>query len=78
MMQEVEKRFQGDVPLLDPVEDMGIKDKALKDIVKVTRKLGQQLPGMGTICDLMYYGKDFHRGKNTLFLDFLFCCRKNV
>ncbi|XP_048762429.2 exosome RNA helicase MTR4-like [Ostrea edulis] len=33
-IQEVEKRFPDGVPLLDPIEDMGIKEKALKDVVK--------------------------------------------
>lgn len=35
LIQEVEKRFPDGIPLLDPIEDMGIKEKGLKDIVKV-------------------------------------------
>lgn len=35
-IQEVEKRFPDGIPLLDPIEDMGIKEKGLKDIVKKT------------------------------------------
>ena len=34
-VQEVQKRFPDGVPLLDPIEDMGIKDKGLKETVKV-------------------------------------------
>ncbi|XP_067934884.1 exosome RNA helicase MTR4-like [Watersipora subatra] len=33
-IQEVEKRFQDGLPLLDPVLDMGIKDPMLKEIVQ--------------------------------------------
>ncbi|KAH3850420.1 hypothetical protein DPMN_092831 [Dreissena polymorpha] len=33
-IQEVEKRFPDGLPLLDPVEDMGIKEKSMKDVVK--------------------------------------------
>ncbi|KAL4230220.1 Exosome RNA helicase MTR4 [Mactra antiquata] len=33
-IQEVEKRFPDGLPLLDPVEDMGIKDKSMKDVVR--------------------------------------------
>uniref|UniRef100_A0A1Z5KUJ9 Superkiller viralicidic activity 2-like 2 n=1 Tax=Ornithodoros moubata TaxID=6938 RepID=A0A1Z5KUJ9_ORNMO len=33
-IQEVEKRFPKGIPLIDPVEDMGIKDSSLKDVVK--------------------------------------------
>ena len=33
--QEVEKRFPDGLPLLDPVEDMGIKEKGMKEVVKV-------------------------------------------
>lgn len=33
-LQEVERRFPDGIPLLDPVEDMGIKEKGLKEIVK--------------------------------------------
>ncbi|XP_050401824.2 exosome RNA helicase MTR4 [Patella vulgata] len=31
---EVKKRFPDGIPLLDPIEDMGIKDKALTEIIK--------------------------------------------
>ena len=34
-VQEVQKRFPDGVPLLDPIEDMGIKDKGLKETIKV-------------------------------------------
>ena len=34
--QEVEKRFPDGIPLLDPIEDMGIKEKGLKEVVRVT------------------------------------------
>lgn len=33
-IQEVEKRFPDGVPQLDPVQDMGIKDPALQEIVR--------------------------------------------
>lgn len=36
VQQEVQKRFPNGLPLLDPVEDMGIKEKSMKDVVKVT------------------------------------------
>lgn len=32
--QEVQKRFPDGIPLLDPVDDMGIKDSALKKIIQ--------------------------------------------
>lgn len=32
--QEVQKRFPDGIPLLDPVDDMGIKDPALKKIIQ--------------------------------------------
>lgn len=31
----MEKRFPDGVPLIDPIEDMGIKEKGLKECVKV-------------------------------------------
>lgn len=34
-IKEVKKRTKGSLPLLDPIEDMGIKDKALVEIVNV-------------------------------------------
>ncbi|KPM10503.1 superkiller viralicidic activity 2 helicase-like protein [Sarcoptes scabiei] len=33
-IQEIKKRFNGSIPLLDPLEDMKIKDKAFLNIVK--------------------------------------------
>lgn len=33
-IQEVHKRFPDGLPLLDPVEDMGIKEKGMKEVVK--------------------------------------------
>ncbi len=34
-LKETKKRTKGNFPLLDPVEDMGIKDKSLVEIVQV-------------------------------------------
>ena len=34
-LQEVQNRFPDGIPLLDPIDDMGIKDKGLKEVVKV-------------------------------------------
>ena len=34
-LQEVEKRFPDGIPQLDPIEDMGIKDRALKEVIRV-------------------------------------------
>lgn len=36
--QEVEKRFSEGLPPLDPIEDMGIKEKGLKECIKVGHK----------------------------------------
>ena len=33
-INEVKKRFPDGIPLLDPIEDMGIKDKGLKEVIK--------------------------------------------
>lgn len=33
-LQEVQKRFPDGVPLLDPIDDMGIKDPALKKVIQ--------------------------------------------
>ncbi|XP_059401362.1 exosome RNA helicase MTR4-like isoform X2 [Carassius carassius] len=33
-IQEVQKRFPDGVPLLDPIDDMGIKDPALKKVIQ--------------------------------------------
>ncbi|XP_068105355.1 exosome RNA helicase MTR4 [Hyperolius riggenbachi] len=35
-IQEVEKRFPDGVPLLDPIDDMGIKDPGLKKVIQKT------------------------------------------
>ncbi|CAG5133954.1 unnamed protein product [Candidula unifasciata] len=42
-LQEVEKRFPDGLPLLDPVEDMGIKDKTLGDTIKKIEAFEQRL-----------------------------------
>lgn len=34
LLQEVQKRFPDGIPLLDPLDDMGIKDPALKKIIQ--------------------------------------------
>lgn len=34
-IKEIKKRTKGGFPLLDPIEDMGIKDKTLIDIIRV-------------------------------------------
>ena len=33
--QEVKRRFPDGLPLLDPIEDMGIKDDGLKTVIRV-------------------------------------------
>ena len=33
--QEVKRRFPDGLPLLDPIEDMGIKDDGLKSVIRV-------------------------------------------
>ena len=35
MLQEVKHRFPDGLPLLDPIEDMGIKDDGLKTVIRV-------------------------------------------
>ncbi|XP_005095875.3 exosome RNA helicase MTR4 [Aplysia californica] len=42
-LQEVEKRFTDGLPLLDPIEDMGIKDKGLLESIKKTQAFEQRL-----------------------------------
>ena len=32
--QEVQKRFPDGIPLLDPIDDMGIKDQGLKKVIQ--------------------------------------------
>ena len=34
MFQEVQKRFPDGVPLLDPIDDMGIQDQGLKKVIQ--------------------------------------------
>ncbi|GFN96742.1 superkiller viralicidic activity 2-like 2 [Plakobranchus ocellatus] len=38
-LQEVQKRFSDGLPLLDPIEDMGIKEKTLTDTIKVAKDI---------------------------------------
>jgi len=42
-LQEVEKRFPDGLPLLDPIEDMGIKDKGLLEAIRKTQAFEQRL-----------------------------------
>ncbi|KAK0052105.1 superkiller viralicidic activity 2-like 2 isoform X1 [Biomphalaria pfeifferi] len=42
-LQEVEKRFPDGLPLLDPIEDMGIKEKSLLDTIKKIEAFEQRL-----------------------------------
>lgn len=42
-LREIRKRTKGQFPLLDPVEDMGIKDKALTDLVRKCESVEQQI-----------------------------------
>ncbi|BFZ16903.1 hypothetical protein BsWGS_19942 [Bradybaena similaris] len=42
-LQEVEKRFPDGLPLLDPIEDMGIKDRTLGDTIKKIEAFEQRL-----------------------------------
>ncbi|XP_076463366.1 exosome RNA helicase MTR4-like [Babylonia areolata] len=42
-LQEVEKRFPDGVPLLDPIEDMGIKEKGLHEAIKKTEAFEHRL-----------------------------------
>ena len=34
LFQEVQKRFPDGVPLLDPIDDMGIQDQGLKKVIQ--------------------------------------------
>ena len=34
--QEVQRRFPDGLPMLDPIEDMGIKDEGLKSVIRVS------------------------------------------
>lgn len=63
MLKEVQKRFKdngGTIPLLDPVEDMQIKDTALKEVVKKIETYEDRLvknplrkdPQLNKLCDL--------------------------
>lgn len=40
---EVHKRFTDGVPLLDPIENMGIKDEKFKELVKVCTLVSMRL-----------------------------------
>ena len=42
-LQEVEKRFPDGIPQLDPIEDMGIKDKNMMEAIKKTQAFEQRL-----------------------------------
>lgn len=42
-IKEINKQFDGKVPLLDPVEDMGIKEKNFSSLVKTIEALEQRL-----------------------------------
>ncbi|XP_046844163.1 exosome RNA helicase MTR4-like [Xenia sp. Carnegie-2017] len=42
-IQEVKKRFKDGLPLLDPIDDMGIKDEGLKSIVRKIEALEHKL-----------------------------------
>ena len=42
-LKEIKKRTKGSFPLLDPVEDMGIKDKNLIEIVKKIESVEEQV-----------------------------------
>lgn len=42
-LREIKKRTKGNFPLLDPVEDMGIKDKNLVEIVKKIESVEEQI-----------------------------------
>ena len=41
--QEVKKRFNGDIPLLNPVTDMHIKEESFLDLVKRIQSYEQRL-----------------------------------
>lgn len=42
-IQEVQRRFPDGVPLLDPIEDMGIKDNSLKQTIKKTEAFEKRM-----------------------------------
>jgi ATP-dependent RNA helicase DOB1 len=42
-LREVKKRCKDNLPLLDPVEDMGIKDQALVDLIKKIELIEEQI-----------------------------------
>ena len=42
-IKEVKKRTKSNLPLLDPVEDMNIKDKNLVEIVKKIESVEEQI-----------------------------------
>ena len=39
--KEVKHRFPDGLPLLDPIEDMGIKDDGLKSVIRVSACTGE-------------------------------------
>ena len=45
MYFELLRRFNGNIPLLDPVEDMEIEDKLLTKLIKARKDLDSQLAG---------------------------------
>ncbi|ESO92619.1 hypothetical protein LOTGIDRAFT_162536 [Lottia gigantea] len=54
---EVKKRFPDGLPQLDPIEDMGIKDKSLKEIIKKIEAFEHRL-----------YSHPLHKDKNLQYL----------
>jgi hypothetical protein len=48
----VKKRFKDGLPLLDPIDDMGIKDEGLKSIVRVLHQdvVNTLFSTLGTVC----------------------------
>ena len=42
-VKEIKKRTKSNIPLLDPIEDMGIKDKSLIEIVKKIESVEEQV-----------------------------------
>ena len=47
----MKRRFPDGLPLLDPIEDMGIKDNGLRTVVRVSNEWNVQFRGKNTrIC----------------------------
>ncbi|KAI0209509.1 Exosome RNA helicase MTR4 [Lamellibrachia satsuma] len=44
-IQEVEKRFPDGLPQLDPIDDIGIKDRALKEVIRKTEAFEHRMYG---------------------------------